>query len=56
MTNKTISGTERRTRFEDLAGLLMAISVISRKLARKLLALSQETEKGGDDGTEADSR
>ena len=52
MPEKNRSGTDRQARYEDLAGLLMAISVISKKLARKLLALSQETVKGGSDGTE----
>ena len=52
MPEKNRSGTDRQARYEDLAGLLMAISVISKKLARKLLALSQETGKGGSDGTE----
>ena len=52
MANTPRSGTDRQARYEDLAGLLMAISVISKKLARKLLALSQETGKGGSDGTE----
>jgi hypothetical protein len=42
MSDKNRSGTDRQTRYEDLAGLLMAVSVITRKLARKLLALSQE--------------
>ena len=52
MPEKNRSGTDRRTRYEDLAGILMAISVISKKLARKLLALSQEAGKGGNDGAE----
>ena len=47
MSDKNRSGTDRQTRYEDLAGLLMAVSVITRKLARKLLALSQEAGKGG---------
>ena len=57
MSDKNRSGTDRQTRYEDLAGLLMAVSVITRKLARKLLALSQEAGKGGkEDGEEeADS-
>jgi hypothetical protein len=57
MSDKNRSGTDRQTRYEDLAGLLMAVSVITRKLARKLLALSQEAGKGGkaDGKEEADS-
>lgn len=47
MSDKNRIGTDRQTRYEDLAGLLMAVSVITRKLARKLLALSQEAGKGG---------
>jgi hypothetical protein len=51
------SGTEKRRRYEDTAGVLMAISVIARKLARTLLAISQEAGKGGmaDGKEEADS-
>ena len=61
MSDKNRSGTDRQTRYEDLAGLLMAVSVITRKLARKLLALSQEAGKGGkadgkEEGSEEDSR
>lgn len=52
MPEKNRSGTEKQTRYEDAAGVLMAISVISRKLARKLLAISQEAGKGGSDGKE----
>ena len=49
MPEKNRSGTEARTqtRCEDAAGVLMAISVISRKLARKLLAVSQKAGEGG---------
>ena len=61
MPAKNRSGTDRQTRYEDLAGLLMAVSVITRKLARKLLALSQEAGKGGkadgkEERSEEDSR
>lgn len=52
MSETARSGTEKRRRCEDTAGVLMAISVISRKLARKLLAVSQEAGKGGNDGKE----
>lgn len=58
MPEKAGSGTEKRlqTRYEDLSGVLMAISVVSRRLARKLLAISQNAGKGGtSDGTEEDS-
>ena len=41
------SGTDKRRRCEDTAGGLMAISVISRKLARTMLAVSMEAGKGG---------
>lgn len=51
------SGTEKRRRYEDTAGVLMAISVISRKLSRTLLAFSLEAGKGGEaDGKEDVSR
>ncbi len=56
MPQKNRSGTDRQARYEDLAGVLMAISVISKKLARKLLALSQEAEKGESDGQDAVSK
>ena len=56
MANTPRSGTDRQARYEDLAGLLMAISVISRKLARRLLVISHEAGKGGKaDGKENDS-
>lgn len=56
MSETARSGTEKRCRYEDTAGVLMAISVISKKLARKLLAISQEAGKGGNaDGKEHDS-
>ena len=47
MANTPRSGTDRQARYEDLAGLLMAISVIAKKLARKLVAISQGVGKGG---------
>jgi len=55
------SGTDKRRRCEDAAGVLMAISVISRKLARRMLAVSMEAGKGGkadgkEEGSEEDSR
>ena len=57
MPEKNRSGTEAKARYEDLAGILMAISVISRKLGRKLLELSVEAGKGGKaDGKEECSR
>lgn len=56
MSETARSGTEKRRRYEDTAGVLMAISVISRKLARKLLVISHEAGKGGKaDGKENDS-
>lgn len=49
MPEKNRSGTDPKmqTRCEDAAGVLMAISVIARKLARKLLAVSREAGEGG---------
>lgn len=47
MSDKNRSGTDKRRRCEDAAGVLMAISVISRKLARTMLAVSMEAGKGG---------
>ena len=56
MPDKTRSGTGKvQTRYEDLAGILMAISVVSRRLARKLLRVSLEAGKGGRDGNEDNS-
>lgn len=45
-------GKIRREALEELAGILMAISVISRRLSRTLLAMSVETGKGEENGKE----
>ena len=47
MPEKNRSGTDKQARYEDLAGVLMAISVIAKKLARKLMAISQQMQEGG---------
>lgn len=36
---------------EELAGILTAISVVSKRLARKLLALQRQDESTGEGGT-----
>ncbi len=59
MPDKNRSGTEKKSqaRCEDAAGVLMAISVISKRIARKLLEAAYEAGKGGtDNGKEDGSR
>ena len=59
MPDKNRSGTEMKSqaRCEDAAGVLMAISVISKRLARKLLEVAYKAGKGGtDDGKEDGSK
>ena len=56
MPVKTKSDTELRTRYEDLAGVAMLISVVARRIARGLLEHSLKVEEGGSaDGTERSS-
>ncbi len=40
---------------EELAGILTAISVVSKRLAKKLLVL-QQRDKSGEEGGEADEQ
>jgi len=49
-TNNT--GTELRDHAldEELAGILTAISVVSKRLAKKLLALQRQNESAGEGG------
>ena len=56
MTDTTRSGTEKKSqaRWEDAAGVLMAISVISKRIARKLLEAAYEAGKGGTDNGKED--
>lgn len=56
MPDTTISGTEKKSqvRCEDAAGVLMAISVISKRIARKLLEAAYEAGKGGTDNGKED--
>ena len=56
MTDTTRSGTEKKSqaRCEDAAGVLMAISVISKRIARKLLEAAYEAGKGGTDNGKED--
>ena len=56
MPDTTRSGTEKRSqaRCEDAAGVLMAISVISKRIARKLLEAAYEAGKGGTDNGKED--
>ena len=43
----SISNEKRIEKYEDLAGLLYAISAVARKLARKVVALANESKEGG---------
>ena len=54
MPEKNRSGTDKQANYEDLAGVLMAISVISKKMERKLIELSVEARKGGNEDGETD--
>ena len=47
------NSADAQARYEDAAGVLMAISIVTRKLARKLLAISQK--KGGEEDGKEDA-
>ena len=57
MPIKRTDNAELRTRYEDLAGIVMLISVVARRIARGLLEYSLKVEEGGNtDGEEDDGR
>lgn len=50
-TSKTDTDSRDHDLDEELAGILTAISVVSKRLAKKLLALQRQDESTGKGGT-----